>query len=106
METATADDATIVWEPQARQSSFITCPADDVGFGGARGGGKSDGVIGDWIDHEDRYHEHAIGMAFRRERTQLVELIARAKSILPLIGHSWHEQDKYFIGPNGGRLRF
>ena len=31
---------------QPRQAAFIACPADDVGFGGARGGGKSDGVIG------------------------------------------------------------
>ena len=85
---------------------FITCPVDDVGFGGARGGGKSDAVIGDFIDHEDRYGSAAIGMAFRRERTQLTELIERARQILPLIGFKWHEQDKYFRGPNGGRLRF
>lgn len=95
-----------IWEPQPRQEAFITCPCDDVGFGGARGGGKSDAVVGDFIDHEDTYGEHAIAMAFRRERTQLVELIERAKQVLQPIGHKWHEQDKYFRGPNGGRLRF
>ena len=102
----TDDQAITIWEPQPRQEAFITCPADDVGFGGARGGGKSDGVVGDFIDHEDTYGEHAIAMAFRRERTQLVELIERAKQILKPIGFSWHEQDKYFRGPKGGRLRF
>jgi hypothetical protein len=96
----------IVWEPQPRQEAFITCPADDIGFGGARGGGKSDAVIGDFIDHEDSYGSSAIAMAFRRERTQLVELIERARQILLPIGYKWHEQDKYFRGPNGGRLRF
>lgn len=102
-----ADHETVtVWEPQPRQEAFITCPADDVGFGGARGGGKSDGVIGDFIDHENTYGEHAIAMAFRRERTQLIELIERAKQILRPIGYGWHEQDKYFRGPKGGRLRF
>lgn len=45
-------------------------------------------------------------MAFRRERTQLVELVERAKQILKPIGFHWHEQDKYFRGPKGGRLRF
>lgn len=103
---ASSDDPIVIWEPQARQAAFITCPADDVGFGGARGGGKSDGVVGDWADHEERYGEHAIGMAFRRERTQLTELIERAKQVLKPIGHQWHEQDKYFRGPKGGRLRF
>lgn len=96
----------IIWDAQPKQSAFIACPCDDVGFGGARGGGKSDAVVGDWASHEDIYHEHAIGLAFRRERTQLIELIERAKQILIPIGHKWHEQDKYFRGPNGGRMRF
>lgn len=103
---APADDAVVLWEPQPRQAAFIDCPADDVGFGGARGGGKSDAVIGDWLDHEDIYAQHAVGMAFRRERTQLTELIERARSVLVPLGHKWHEQDKYFRGPKGGRLRF
>jgi len=97
---------TVSWEPQPRQSAFITCPADDTGFGGARGGGKSDGVVGDWISHENIYGEHAIGIAFRRERTQLVELIERSKQVLSQLGYKWHEQDKFFRGPKGGRLRF
>jgi hypothetical protein len=96
----------IIWDAQPKQAAFIACPCDDVAFGGARGGGKSDGVIGDWASHEDIYHEHAIGLALRRERTQLIELIERAKQILVPIGHKWHEQDKYFRGPRGGRLRF
>lgn len=98
--------ATVIWEAQPRQAAFIACPADDVGFGGARGGGKSDAVVGDWISHEDLYGQHAIGMAFRRERTQLVELIERSKQVLKPLGYQWHEQDKYFRGPKGGRLRF
>lgn len=102
----TPNKPTIVWEAQPRQAAFISCPADDVGFGGARGGGKSDGVIGDWIAHENKYGADAIGMAFRRERTQLTELIERGKSVLTLLGYKWHEQDKYFRGPKGGRLRF
>lgn len=45
-------------------------------------------------------------MAFRRERTQLTELIERSKEVLRPLGYHWHEQDKYFRGPKGGRLRF
>jgi hypothetical protein len=97
---------TKIWEAQPRQAAFIDCPFDDVGFGGARGGGKSDGVIGDWIAHQDRYGNDAIALAFRRERTELTELIERAKYVLTPIGHKWHEQDKYFRGPKGGRMRF
>jgi len=100
------DETTVIWEPQVKQSEFISCPIDDVGFGGARGGGKTDAVIGDWLSHEDLYGQDAIGLAFRRERTQLVEMIERARQILVPIGHKWHDQDKYFRGPKGGRLRF
>ncbi len=99
-------DPVVSWEPQPKQEAFITCPADDVGFGGSRGGGKSDAVVGDFIDHEDTYGQHAVGMAFRRERTQLIDLIERAKQVLTPLGYKWHEQDKYFRGPKGGRLRF
>jgi hypothetical protein len=96
----------VIWEAQPKQAAFISCPVDDVGFGGARGGGKSDAIIGDYISHEDIYGQDAIGMAFRRERTQLVELIERAKQIMVPLGYKWHDQDKYFKGPKGGRLRF
>lgn len=102
----TAPHRTVIWSAQPRQAAFIACPADDVGFGGARGGGKSDGVIGDWLSHEHTYGQHAIGMAFRRERTQLTELIERSRQVLSPLGYKWHEQDKYFRGPKGGRLRF
>jgi hypothetical protein len=59
----------VIWEPQPRQAAFISCPCDDVAFGGARGGGKSDAVLGDWSSHEERYGQDAIGIVLRRERT-------------------------------------
>jgi len=99
-------EARLVWEPQPRQAAFITCPADEVGFGGARGGGKSDAVLGDWLSHEEQYGNDAVGVVMRRERTQLIELIERAKTIYLPLGYIWKDVDKYFIGPKGGRLRF
>jgi hypothetical protein len=96
----------IAWEPQVQQAKFINCPADDVGFGGARGGGKSDAVIGDWVNHSSLYGEHAIGLCVRRQRTELVELIERAKTILLPLKFKWYEQDKIFRSPNASRLRF
>src|SRR5215203_5673719 len=100
------NDPQVIWQAQPRQAAFIGCPVDDIAFGGARGGGKSDAVIGDWLAHENQFHEHAVGMAFRRERTELSELIERARQVLVPLGHSWKEQDKFFRGPSGGRLRF
>jgi hypothetical protein len=105
-ENGTTVEPTVVWEPSRKQTAFITCPCDDVAFGGARGGGKSDAVLGDWLSHEEQYGRDGIGVVIRRERTQLVELIERAKTIFTPLGYTFKDVDKVFTGPKGGRLRF
>ena len=102
----TAPSEQVIWEPLPRQSVFIQCPCSDVGFGGARGGGKSWAILGDWIGHEEQYGQHAIGLVLRRERTQLIELIESAKSIFIPLGYTFKDVEKVFVGPKGGRLRF
>lgn len=96
-----------VWEPNpGPQSWLITCPIKETLFGGARGGGKSDGVLGEWAAHASEYGENAIGLCVRRERTQLVELVERSKVLYFKIGAKFNEQDKLWRFPNGARLRF
>ncbi len=96
----------VIWEAQERQAAFIAAPMFEVFFGGARGGGKTDAVLGDFISHADLYGENAIGLMVRRERTQLIETIERSKAIYSLLGWKFHEQDKMWRAPNGARLRF
>src|SRR4051812_18807770 len=104
-EAATA--YAIGWEPQpGPQTALIACPVFEVFFGGARGGGKTDGVLGDFLEHADSYGEHAIGLMLRRTRTELVETIERSKVIYTPLGWVFHEQDKMWRAPNGARLRF
>src|SRR5215472_1866822 len=96
-----------VWRAQpGPQTLLIKCPVFEVFYGGARGGGKTDGVLGDFIRHAQDYGEHAIGIMFRRERTQLIETIERSKVIYGPLGWTYHEQDKMWRAPNGARLRF
>lgn len=98
---------TTVWEPQVGpQSWLITCPIFETLFGGARGGGKSDGVLGEWATHAQMYAENAIGLCIRRERTQLLELIERSKTLYTVLGARFGEVDKMWRFPNGARLRF
>lgn len=107
-ETARSDsDATVIWEPQAGpQIALISCPVFEVFFGGARGGGKTDGVLGDFIEHADAYGEHAIGLMIRRTLTELGETIERSRTIYTPLGWVYHEQGKMWRAPNGARLRF
>lgn len=96
----------IVWKPQDRQAAFITCPVFEILFGGARGGGKTDGVLGEFCVHASIFGENSIGLMVRRERTQLIETIERSRQIYSPLGWKYHEQDKMWRAPNGARLRF
>ena len=102
-----ADDSVTIWEAQpGPQTALIACPVFEIFFGGARGGGKTDGVLGDFLEHADSYGEHAIGLMVRRQRTELIETIERSKAIYTPLGWTYHEQDKMWRAPNGARLRF
>lgn len=101
------DNVHVVWQPNpGPQTWLLTCPVFEVLFGGARGGGKSDGVLGEWASHADQYGANAIGLCVRRERTQLVELIERSKVLYTPMGAKFDGTDKMWRFPNGARLRF
>src|SRR5215467_3367493 len=78
-ETAAAE-YTIGWEPQpGPQTALLACPVFEVFFGGARGGGKTDGMLGEWASHADLHGKNAVGLMVRRERVQLLETIERSR---------------------------
>jgi hypothetical protein len=100
-------DPVVVWEAlPGPQSALVTCPVFDVFYGGARGGGKTDGVLGEWLIHADKHRDNAVGLMIRRERTQLIETIERSRQIYTPLGAKLHEQEKMWRFPNGARLRF
>ena len=97
----------VIWEPQAGpQTALLACPIFEIFFGGARGGGKTDGMLGEWVSHQDQYGSAAIGLMVRRELTQLIETIERSKQLYNQLGAKFHEQEKLWRFPNGSRLRF
>jgi hypothetical protein len=97
----------VIWEPQpGPQMHLVTCPYFECFFGGARGGGKTDGVLGEWLGHADKYGQYATGLMFRRERTQLMETIERSKQIYTPLGAAYSDTEKQWRMPNGARLKF
>lgn len=97
----------VIWEPQVGpQTALLACPVFEVFFGGARGGGKTDGMLGEWVSHQDLHGSAAIGLMVRRELTQLIETIERSKQLFIPLGAKFHEQEKLWRFPNGSRLRF
>ena len=100
--------STVAWSPRgnAAQMALLECPVFEVFFGGARGGGKTDGMLGEWVKHADAHGNGAIGLMVRRTRTELVETIERSKQIYGPLGWHFNETDKMWRAPNGARLRF
>lgn len=97
----------IVWIPQrGPQTALLECPAFEVFFGGARGGGKSDGVLGDWIAHATAYGEDARGIMVRREGVQLEDIIARSHQIFSRLGWEWNGTTRTWTSTGRAILRF
>ena len=73
----------IAWSPRGNRAQvrLLACPVFEVFFGGARGGGKTDGVLGEFGAHASRYGKDAIGLMVRRTRAELVETIERSRAI-------------------------
>lgn len=105
--TSAPSDPTIIWSPQeGPQTALIQCPVFEVFYGGARGGGKTESSIGDWLQHSSLYGEAAIGIFVRRKFKQLAEVIARTKQLFPKIGGKYNEQRAEWLMPGGARLKF
>jgi hypothetical protein len=97
----------ILWRPQdGPQTALLECSIFEVFYGGARGGGKTESSIGDWLQHSALYGEAAVGIFFRRKLIQLAEVIARTKQIFPKLGAKYNEQKKEWVMRNGARLKF
>lgn len=100
-------DHTVIWSPQpGPQRALLECPVFEVFYGGARGGGKTDGMLGEWAFHAHAHEDAANGVFFRRELTQLDEAIARSHELYAPVGADWNEQKKTWVFPNGARLKF
>lgn len=100
-------DYSVAWKPlPGPQTALIRCPVFEVFYGGARGGGKTDGALGEFVIHADQYGQHAIGLMVRRTLKQLRETMARSKQIYRPLGATFNETDKEWTFPNGARLVF
>lgn len=102
--------AEVLWEPTPKQSEFLSATDDEVLFGGAAGGGKSDAIVIDALGaafggyKTPRYR----ALLIRRTFPQLRELIDRTRSIYPAIdpGAQFKEADKAWEFSSGAKMIF
>lgn len=93
------------WSPQpGPQHHLITCPVFEIFYGGARGGGKTDGMLGKFGIKAKQYGKEAVGVFIRKTREDLKEAVERSKDIYRPLGAELTFNQWVF--PNGARLKF
>lgn len=97
----------VIWEPQpGPQSLAIAAPfVGELLFGGARGGGKSDYLLGDFLQDVGQGPIWR-GIIFRKSYPELEELLVRAKEVYLPIGATYKVSEKTFYFPSGATLKF
>jgi len=96
-----------VWRPQfGPQKALVDCPLSEVFFGGARGGGKTDGVLGKWALKEKRYGRAFNAIMFRRTTVSSEDAIERSREIYEPLGAKFNGTKLQWRMPNGGRVSF
>lgn len=80
---------------------------DELFFGGAVGGGKSDFLLGDFGQDVPNYGSAWRGILFRRTYGELEELISRSQEIYPgwFPGVEWKASANTWLWPNGAHLK-
>ena len=105
MGAAARNNPLISWAPfSGPQQSLLRCPVDEIFFGGARGGGKTDGMLGKFAMKQKQYGKDAVGIFFRKTREDLKEAVERSKDIYLPMGAKY--VDKQWTFPSGARLKF
>ncbi len=95
------------WQPQpGPQTALLSCPIEDVCFGGARGGGKTVGLLLDFVRHATLYGKKCTGAIFRRRFSpDLQDVIRKGQTLLvEQLGWKYHGTDHKFTSPNGAVL--
>ena len=98
-----------VWAPQpGPQTALVNCPITEIFYGGARGGGKTDGMLGKNAIKGEIYGKDQHGIFFRRNLKQLEDAIMRAHDIYGIngLGWRWQDQKATYTSPAGATLKF
>ena len=108
----------VVWEPHPRQAVALSCPAQEIMYGGAKGGGKSDYLVMAPVHllalAHKKWKETGVKQGrcrivfFRKNLDNLKDLLERMKFLYPLIdpeggglSRMYNKLDKRFTFSSG-----
>ena len=95
------------WSPQpGPQSDALSATwCTEIFYGGSRGGGKSDLLLGDYLQDVNTYGANWRGIIFRKTYDELEELQTRAEEIFPSTGADYAAVKRTWSWPNGAYLK-
>lgn len=107
MKMATQVQPSIYWQPQEGPQSLAIAAhfIPELMFGGARGGGKSDFLLGDFLQDVPNYGPNWRGILFRKSYAELEELVLRAHDIYLPLGAHYQVAKSTFVFPSGATLK-
>lgn len=96
---------TVAWKPhEGPQTLLLSCPFDEIFYGGARGGGKTAGILAHWLKHSAKWGSHAKGIIFRRTFDELEEIIQQSDDLFPKLGAYYAISKRTWEFPNRSKL--
>ena len=97
----------VAWSPQLGPQAIAMSGRgviDELFFGGARGGGKTDFLLGDFAS--DLWQgANWRGVIFRKTHPELDEVVSRSLQIYPATGGEWKAGVREWHWPNGASLK-
>ena len=87
------------------QAVLINCPVQEIFFGGARGGGKTFGVLLKLAHKAKAYGGHYNAVIFRKELPSLDDAIEASHQVFSGLA-KWQDQKKTWRFVSGARIRF
>lgn len=96
----------VLWRPQEKQVSFMERTEDEVLYGGAAGGGKSEALV---IEALRQVHiPHYRGLIVRKSFPELSALIDKTQSYYPYAvpGAKYNSQNHAWTFPSGAKIYF